>query len=333
MRKREAVLSLFMKTGVFSLCRIVRSRRLLVVNYHRILDANEENPFDDGVVTCSPAVFETQVSYLSRHRTIISMQDFVDFLQNGGGLPSRPTLLTFDDGYADNYRNAFPVLKRYRAPACFYLPANRFLNRRLEWWDHIAFAVKHASQKSTTVQFGGAEHSLSLDSPQGREAATDRLIDVAKQTGAHPSELYPQLGLEPPPRDLESGEIMGDEDVLSILEEPGFSIGAHSVSHAVLTTLSAEDQEYELAESRRFLVERFGAQVDTFAYPVGDDSHYDAVSKRAAAKAGYAAAFNFRRKATDIDLSHVDRFDIDRVGAMRTAGAMFQARASGFFMV
>lgn len=322
-----------MKTGAFSLWRLVRSQRLLVVNYHRILDEKDENPFDDGVVTCSPAVFETQLSYLSRHRTIISMQDFVDFLQNGDSLPPRPTLLTFDDGYSDNYRNAFPILKRYRAPACFYLPANRFLNRRLEWWDHIAFAVKNASTASATVRFGGAEHSLRLDSACGREAATGCLIDAAKQTGAEPSELYPQLGLEPPPKELESGEIMDDEDVLNILEEPGFAIGAHSVSHAVLTTLSAEEQEYELAESRRFLVERFGARVDTFAYPVGDDTHYDAVSKRAAMQAGYAAAFNFRRKARDIDLSRVDRFDIDRVGAMRTSGAMFRARASGFFVV
>ncbi|MDJ0941108.1 MAG: polysaccharide deacetylase family protein [Woeseiaceae bacterium] len=333
MNKRAIVLGVLDRIGFLRLWRSRASDRLLVVNYHRILDGAANNPFDDGVVTCTPDVLDAQLEMLTRYRTIVSMHDFVASLEGGPALPPRPTLITFDDGYADNFEIAFPILKKYSAPACFYLPAKRLQERELEWWDHIACAVKRADTGVRSVEFGGLTIDTQLDSAEGQRAATDELIGIAKETGADVESLYGQLNAERPDKSVESGQIMTDEQVREILAEPGFAIGAHSVSHAVLTTLDDDGQAFELRESRRFLEARFDVPVRTFAYPVGDDAHYNDVSRRMARSAGYACAFNFRRAARDVRVDELKPFDIDRICAPRRADAIFAARASGFFAI
>lgn len=259
------------------------------------------------------------------------MHDFVASLETGASLPPRPTLITFDDGYADNFENAFPILRKHGVPACFYLPVRRLQTRELEWWDHIACAVKRADADIRSIELDGRTIDLQLDSAAGRRTSTETLIGVVKETGAEIESLYEQLHAERPSKSIESSQIMSDEQIREILAVPGFAIGGHSVSHSVLTTLDDEGQAFEIRESRRFLEQRFDVPVRTFAYPVGQDVHYNDVSRRLAKETGYACAFNFRLAARDVPLGRVEPYDIDRVGATRLLDSIFEARASGFF--
>ena len=73
----------------------------------------------------------------------------------------------------------------------------------------------------------------------------------------------------------------------------GMDIGAHSHTHPVLSRLTAEDQYWELAESRRILEQRLGCNVHSFAYPVGGRGAFDETTIRAVERAGYRVAFSY----------------------------------------
>lgn len=330
--KRERAYKALNKVGVFSLWRTFRKRRLLIVNYHRILGISDPNPFDDGVVSCTPEIFEKQIQVLTTYRNAIDLNDLIGCLNGTNSLPVRPLLITFDDGYADNFSYAFPILKKYNTGACFFLPTDRIANRQLEWWDHIAYILKQARSGTYNIRYAGKNLCFEIDTNESRRNAADKLIELAKRSGGGAHNLYESFELGRPDPILEGEHIMTDDQVSEILSEPGFSIGSHSVSHTVLSTLDEDAQYEELLKSKQFLESRFNVPINACAYPVGDEAHYSKTTIRAAERAGYSCAFNFRRNAKDVNLQDCDRFDIDRSECPDNLGGIFQARSAGFFL-
>ncbi len=328
--KRERVYSVLKITGAFRMWQFCLRNRLLVVNYHRILSNHAANPFDDGVVSCSPDIFEAHIRSLAKRRNIISMDALIGALDGKIELPKCPTLITFDDGYVDNYVHAFPILKKYTAPACFFLPTNRITTRQLEWWDHIAYMVKNAEQRQYKLCFGGNAFVVDLRDEVNQTKVAAEIIARAKMTDQSADILFEEFNVSRPDPALESSQIMTDTQIREIIDEPGFSIGAHSVSHRVLSTLTREENIDELRTSKNILEDRFDVKIDAFAYPVGDDQHYTRESVLAAKEVGYKCAFNFRLKARSIDINNCDRFNLDRVTLPDDIGGIFSARSSGF---
>src|ERR1700676_3620839 len=107
--KRELVAAVFASTGVTRVLESLPRRRLLVVlNYHRIGNAHE-TPYDSGTFSCTAEDFEWQIGYLTRHYEIATLEQALGVLRIGAELSEPTFLITFDDGYIDNYRIAFPI--------------------------------------------------------------------------------------------------------------------------------------------------------------------------------------------------------------------------------
>ena len=67
---------------------------------------------------------------------------------------TRPSvLITFDDGYADNFEIGFPILQELGIPAVFFIPTDLIQSPRLTWWDHIAYAIKNTQKTTLTLDY------------------------------------------------------------------------------------------------------------------------------------------------------------------------------------
>ncbi len=83
---------------------------LPIIMYHSILKANKSK----GKFVISPRTFEEDLKYIKDNGyTTIVMQDLIDYIYENKDLPEKPIMLTFDDGYYNNYLYAFPLLKDY----------------------------------------------------------------------------------------------------------------------------------------------------------------------------------------------------------------------------
>ncbi len=128
--------------------------KLLVLAYHRICET-EGFTWDDDLVSASPREFERQIRYIAERFTPITFEELGRILNGRSLMPPRPVIVTFDDGYMDNYLQAFPILKRYKVPATFFIPVGFIGTQRITWWDLKAFKRKNGRWPKKGPRFMG----------------------------------------------------------------------------------------------------------------------------------------------------------------------------------
>lgn len=213
-----------------------------ILNYHQI------NDVDENMLTVSTTEFETQLAWLEGNGyQTITVSELIDYLEGKGSLPERPVLITFDDGYIDNYQCAFPILKKHNMKACIFL--------------------------------------------------------ISEYVNLYPNYLTWEQLTEMQASDIE--------------------FGSHTVDHNVLTELSPNSVNHELADSKSMLEKRLGRRVDVLAYPCGFTNEY--IKSRVKAS-DYRAAFT-------VNLGNVhpgdDLYALNRVpifGALPHTMFRFEAR-------
>ena len=314
MKNKKRILSLFLdRTRLLNLLGHVSEPALIIVNYHRIHSGELDTPFDQGVFGPSVEQFEKEMAFLRRHVRLVDEDEVVRMAQSGETLTERCALVTFDDGYKDNFTLAKPVLEKYRVPAVFFIPVNAIEQSRLGWWDIIAYFVKRTGKQS--IPFKGRE--LPVASVYDEQAAIRVLLNHMKTTKHEESreflsELSELCDVAFPSTEAQAAELMSWDEIRDIAHTEGLSIGSHTVSHRVLSTISDDEEQRELRDSRRFLQERLDCDIRSIAYPVGNHNAFSERTKRNARDAGYSVGFSFN---TGINRERLaDPFDVMRIG-------------------
>lgn len=145
MNKRDIVIGMLNKSKATSICpRIMRftKRNLTILAYHRVSDYKQNCPLDDNLISASPEEFEKQVRYLKANYDCIDFATLSDILKGNLRFRGNALIITFDDGYKDNYDNAYPILKEHGTPATIFIATEFIDKQNLFWWDKVAYMVK-----------------------------------------------------------------------------------------------------------------------------------------------------------------------------------------------
>ena len=128
--------------GLILWLRSIFNKELVVLAYHRVCDIDKDNyKFDMELVSASSKSFDYQISHIKKYYNPISMKQLVDYIENKKPLPSKPVLVTFDDGFDDNYINAFPILKKHNVPATIFLSTGYIDTDHVIWFDRLASLI------------------------------------------------------------------------------------------------------------------------------------------------------------------------------------------------
>ena len=295
MKGKKALLAgLLNRSGCLRLLRSTARGRLVIFNYHRIRPDGRDKAglFDDGVFGPTVSTFAQQVAWLRRQTRVLSEDELLHIVQSGRVPDGLSTMITFDDGYRDNFTLAFPVLQRLGVPALFFIPTESIEARRLGWWDIIAYLIKQT--RESHFEMDGRRFDL-LRRPRSKIIRDmQRLMKLrpAQMTGSLVDRLATACKVSLPDVHLQDREIMTWEHI-RVLAQRGYGIGSHTHTHRVLATLSAEEQEDELRRSRSILDRQVGRRVHSIAYPVGGYQHFTRETQALAAQCGYRLGFSF----------------------------------------
>lgn len=259
--------------------RLTGQSNIFIIMYHKI-DYDASPLFGASV---NPDVFERHISQLSKNYEII---DLNDINKSWSSRSSRKinkdfVILTFDDGYRNNYIHAFPVLKKYRVPATIFLATGFIGTDRLLWHDEIAWILYNAASVPEIAAL--AKHNIYQD-------ITDDLLlfyncDKSEQVKILFSIVAKLkcLSIEERIRMIKglakvckvniwpgkSSRAMLSWDEVVEMSDNGISFGSHTVSHPVMSSVSASNARSEIVTSKKIIEGYIQKSVTTFAYPYG----------------------------------------------------------------
>jgi peptidoglycan/xylan/chitin deacetylase (PgdA/CDA1 family) len=258
--------------------------RLCIVNYHRILETH------DPLLGNEPdlATFREHMKMLADCFNVLPLHKALQSLQSHT-MPPRAVCITFDDGYRSTYELALPVLQEFNLPATVFVTSGYVDQRENMWNDRIVEAVRSMQGDTLDMRSAGAG-SYSLGSVADRCTAVYELTQKAKYLP--PAERMALIaGLEGI-ADSHAAPLMLSSDMIRALHRAGIEIGAHTVSHPILTSLPDDMALQEMVESKRSLEAIIGEPVRYFAYPNGKVGlDFDQRHMAMARQAGFAAAF------------------------------------------
>jgi peptidoglycan/xylan/chitin deacetylase (PgdA/CDA1 family) len=293
------------KLGLFELGHVVCRNKLLIVCYHRFASSAR----GDGAICAR--LFETHLRYLKRRFTITSFAKLGEMLR--AKVPVwNPLILTIDDGHADFMEIAVPLLARHGVPATVFV-TTRFVDGEIWLWpDILHYALLKTGE--TRLLLRRCETELPLDTQPEKMQALDRVLGICKalmddEKTEFMKDVIEQLNVRippTPPREFESVSW----DALRSLDSTLIEVGAHTLTHPILSKISRKQAEEEIAQSKVRIEGMLDRQVIAFAYPNGLVGDYGEREKKLLKKHGYRFAVTCNGGFNTLDQ---DPFELMRV--------------------
>jgi len=244
-------------------------KRKAVLMYHRIA-----SPVNDYWQLCvSPENFEQQLQVISKYKKNI--------------------LITFDDGYIDNYSNARPLLEKYQLPAIFFIATGNIDSGKEFWWDQLEQLTDASVYRERWEELFPLSHQQQQQALQNTTPRKEYLC-------------------------------MSSEQLKEMSANKLFNIEAHTVHHPALAHQPEAVQKEEILQSIEWLHKLTGKKPTMLAYPYGN---YNEATINIAAEAGLKRAFTTEPRLVT---GSSPRYQLGRFQVLDWNGAEFEKQLKGW---
>jgi peptidoglycan/xylan/chitin deacetylase (PgdA/CDA1 family) len=298
---RHVAYPLLSSSGYFRRC--AGHGQLCVVTYHGVRPAgyvSKDAMLDGSLVTAD--ALRAQIRLLQDRYSIVAPEDFLRFFREGTPLPERAVLLTCDDGLVNTVTDMLPVLRELGVACLFFVTGGSLTETPgMLWYEELKLMLNEAPDGEVVLRLGDTEWKCAAGGD--RHAFWWSAVCEVSKRDARDRTIFLQqarknLGL---PQDwdrryrerqeLHRRFFLLSRNQLMQLQEQGMSVGAHSMSHPLLSKLSEEEARREIEESRTLLEKTLGRTVEAFAYPFGNPGSVTTREMALAEKAGFRCAF------------------------------------------
>ena len=240
---------------------LMRRARHQTLIFHRVLQ--RPDPMSPGEPTAD--WFRRLIRMLAANFEIIGLAEAVDRAATGR-LSGRTLSITFDDGYADNYTVALPILQEFGAPATFFV-ASGFIDGGRMWNDTIIETMRRLDAGRYEIDVPG-KSVYELSGWDSRRTAAATLITAWKhlppeERQARVDELGGRIG------DLPTDLMMSQRQLRALAATPGITVGGHTRTHPILVSLSPDEARNEVEGGKHDLEAMLQRELTLFAYPNG----------------------------------------------------------------
>lgn len=319
---KPLVLRALRLAGCFAAARALTRARAVAVTYHKVLpDAMRIENRSENIVFESE--FAAQLEHLRAHYHVVTGAELRAALAGSTALPPRSVVITFDDGYLNNYTHAFPVLRRAGMTALFFVSTGFIDGTEPMWFDRLDAAldrvddtrwagwVREAGLPDGITGRGSFRRWLKTLPSVGRDEWVGRVQAVAPRAAALNA--------------TETAAMTWRQ--AREMAEAGMTIGSHTVHHEIVATAATDAVEAELAGSRAVIEREVGSQCWAFSYPNGQPDDFGDRDKALVDRAGYLCAFT---QIPGFIGSTADRLSLCRMPIPGSSNLdVFRSRVSG----
>lgn len=222
-----------------------------------------------------------------------SINQLTDAWMSGMSLPANSCVVTFDDGFLNNYEVATPILSNLGIPATFYISTGNITRGSIFWVDQleIAFASAYSSGTKLLLTPQISDQNQIVDMGALSVAQIVSILDCIKSKLKiiHPQErdyYINDILNQVDEKYFDNSRIDHDYRVMSwdqvreIDSNPLFTVGGHSVDHNIFSTMTPQEQEVEISTSIATLTDELGNFSGHYSYPEGKAKHFSTTTER-----------------------------------------------------
>ncbi|MFZ2799443.1 MAG: polysaccharide deacetylase family protein [Syntrophorhabdus sp.] len=294
---KKAVAAFLYYSGCIHFLENVKDKPGIILAYHRILPKESvEITYTQPGMYVTTESFEKHMAFISKNFSIMRLEDLAN-----GTSHQNSCIVTFDDGWADNYTNALPILKRYGIPATIFLSTNVVGKREWPWTDRVCFYIHSASLEEfigtweEVLQKSGLEHFKPAFTSQDKGVVREQVISHMKamdnQEVLSIIDELDKVMANQNQQLMKTRPWLTWDEVMEMREE-GISFGSHTHNHLILNSVPLLQARDEILTSQKMLSKKTGSTATMFCYPNGDFNHE---IMRIVADAGYKIAVTTRR--------------------------------------
>jgi len=278
-------------------------RSVVILMYHRV----DRNPDCLGL-TVPPELFSLQLRYLKERFHLVSLKDAVRMLGEGS-VDTRCCVITFDDGYRDNFETAVPLLTEHGVPATIFVTYEAIESGRFGWTAFDRTILNFPEAKLDLNDWGLGEYPL--ESQSLREQAVSALHrQLKRQADSLKREVVGHVVSKYGDESSAERTMMNWDEVRQLAEDDLFTIGAHTITHPILSRVSHDQAVHEIMDCKRLLEAKIGQSVDFFAYPNGGKEDINDDIKSIVKKSKYAAACT---TISGLNIQYCDKLALKRI--------------------
>lgn len=285
----------------------------IILMYHSIAPDDVAESIDPPN-RMSPALFEAQMAYLSKHRRVVPFSEVIEQIASGMSPPAGTVCITFDDGYLDNLTVAAPILERYKLPATLYLATGYVRRSEAQWADSLHSLFKWRTRNRLRVSCLGPD-AADLASAASRAAIRTTLHrHLLEATCRQRKQLLRDVERQLKPKNAAPRLTLNWEDVRELRRRyPFFEIGGHTREHIDLRKHHGDRARSEIDGCAEDLRRELGMTPLHFSFPYG---RWCDESRRIVCVSGWQSAVGSNTSIRVDKLS--DRFAIPRIEAPRS---------------
>ena len=315
--------------------------KYVIIMYHRIIYKDEtEGIIQDGMYT-NPDTFKNQIKYLKDNFNIVSLQYLASVLSTKYlTVDKKPfCCITFDDGWKDFYKYAYPILISLNTCATVFLPTDFIGTSKLFWTDRLSSVLQKIYQlknEGIKLMLSSNTYINRIESISGSiNSRIDKAAETLKSLNMDDIEFVLQYLAKRWNVDykIQSDSFLSWDEVKAMYKSGIIFFGSHTKSHRILTTIPDERIQEELIQSKsKLLVENIvNPKFIPFAYPNGN--YNDRIAKMVK-EAGYNLAVTTEKGWNSVKIANGDLYKLKRIGIhedMTSTNAMLACRIYGIY--
>jgi sugar transferase (PEP-CTERM/EpsH1 system associated) len=252
-------------------------RSINIINYHRVLHAQELRQYLFTPMALPVSVFERQMDFFRRRCHVLSLAECLHILQNDLPIPERAVVLTFDDGYKELYTVVRPILEKYQLPVTIFLPTDLIGKNTPLWFDAVARRLQMADLRMLAFRDEVPKEIITiirrlrnLPSDQCNRSARVAVSKIAElRHDLRMAVVDALMTLEIDSNGSLDITLLNWEMVKEMQATGLFTFGSHTATHSRLDLLPEQELDKEIAASGKLLEEKLNHPAEFFSYPWG----------------------------------------------------------------